>query len=99
MTNCGRAKKIVLGLLIDNLLAVTDRVMQMYWLGPLLGGILAGLLYDLVFATNASREKAKAFLTQRDYDDSQFDRSGRRKAKETEDAEAGQPLQQSPSTA
>jgi len=44
----------------------------MYWLGPLLGGALAGLLYDLVFAANASVGKAKAFFTRRDYDDSQF---------------------------
>jgi len=44
----------------------------MYWLGPLVGGLLAGLLYDLVFATNASIEKAKAFFSRRDYDDSQF---------------------------
>jgi len=46
----------------------------MYWLGPLVGGLLAGLLYDLVFATNASIEKAKAFFSRRDYDDSQFSR-------------------------
>jgi len=46
--------------------------MQMYWLGPLLGGVLAGLLYDLVFAANASVAKTKAFFTRRDYDDSQF---------------------------
>jgi len=44
----------------------------MYWLGPLLGGALAGLLYDLVFAANASAAKAKDFFTRRDYDDSQF---------------------------
>jgi len=46
----------------------------MYWVGPLLGGVLAGLLYDLVFAVNASVAKAKAFFTRRDYDDSQFDK-------------------------
>jgi len=45
---------------------------QMYWLGPLLGGLVAGLLYDLVFAANASVAKVKAFFTQKDYDDSQF---------------------------
>jgi len=45
---------------------------QMYWLGPLVGGLLAGLLYDLVFAANASAAKLKAMFTQRDYDDSQF---------------------------
>ena len=44
----------------------------MYWLGPLLGGILAGLLYDMLFAANASVEKTKAFFTRGDYDDSQF---------------------------
>jgi len=44
----------------------------MYWLGPLIGGALAGLLYDLVFAANASVAKAKAFFTKRDYDDSHF---------------------------
>ena len=68
---------------------------QMYWLGPLLGGALAGLLYDLVFAANASVAKAKAFFTRRDYDDSQFDQRGRRKAKDTEDdPEAGQSLKE-----
>ena len=46
--------------------------LQMYWLGPLLGGLLAGLLYDLVFAANASVAKAKAFFIRRDYYDSQF---------------------------
>jgi len=46
--------------------------MQMYWIGPLVGGMLAGLLYDLLFAANASCAKTKAFLTTRDYDDSQF---------------------------
>jgi len=44
----------------------------MYWVGPLVGGALAGLLYDLVFAANASVAKAKAFFTRRDYDDAQF---------------------------
>jgi len=68
----------------------------MYWLGPLLGGLLAGLLYDLVFAVNASVDKAKAFFSRRDYDDSQFDEHGRRKTKEQEEtAEAGQSLKES----
>ena len=44
----------------------------MYWLGPLVGGLLAGLLYDLVFAANASAAKAKAVFTRFDYEDSQF---------------------------
>jgi len=48
----------------------------MYWLGPLVGGLLAGLLYDLVFAANASAAKVKAMFTQRNYDDSQFGDTG-----------------------
>jgi len=64
----------------------------MYWIGPLLGGVLAGLLYDLVFAANASVAKVTAMFTQIDYDDSQFDERGRRRVKEQEDAEAGQGL-------
>jgi len=31
----------------------------MYWLGPLVGGLLAGLLYDLVFAANASAPRPR----------------------------------------
>jgi len=64
----------------------------MYWIGPLLGGILAGLLYDLVFATNASVAKTKAFFTRRDYDDSQFDQRGRRETKEQHDEAEAQGL-------
>jgi len=44
----------------------------MYWLGPLVGGVLAGLLYELVFAANASKDKTKGFFTKPDYDDSAF---------------------------
>ena len=44
----------------------------MYWVGALIGVAVAGLLYDLVFAANASVAKMKAFFTRRDYDDSQF---------------------------
>jgi len=64
----------------------------MYWLGPLLGGVLAAFLYDLVFAANASVAKAKAMFTEKDYDDSQFDQRGRRKEKELDETEAGQGL-------
>ena len=67
----------------------------MYWLGPLLGGILAGFLYDLFLATNASTEKRKAFCSRRDYDDSQFDKTGRRKTDMVEDdTDAGRGLQE-----
>jgi len=55
---------------------------QTYWLGPLFGGILAGILYDLVFAANASCDKAKSLLTEKDYDDSNFDEHGRRESGE-----------------
>jgi len=47
-------------------------MVQMYWLGPLLGGVIAGFLYELGFATNASPAKAKAMFTQKDYDETQF---------------------------
>ena len=50
----------------------------MYWFGPLLGGVLAGWLYDLLFAANATCQKTKAFMSEKDYDDSQFDVDGRR---------------------
>jgi hypothetical protein len=39
-----------------------------YWLGPLLGGILAGLMYENLFASNASLNKAMEFLLASDYD-------------------------------
>jgi len=48
-------------------------MLQMYWLGPLFAGVVAALLYDLVFAANASVAKLKAFFTQKGYDDSEFD--------------------------
>jgi len=70
-------------------------VYKAYWIGPLVGGVLAGLLYDMVFAVNASVAKTKAFFTRRDYDDSQFDQHGQRKTKEQEEAEAGQALKES----
>nr|CAX48992.1 water-specific aquaporin [Lumbricus rubellus] len=50
-----------------------------YWAGPLLGGALAGILYDFLFATNATLDKLKGFFTS-DYDDSQYDSRGRRSA-------------------
>lgn len=48
-----------------------------YWLGPLLGGVTAALLYELVLAVNASKAKIRAFMT-RDYDDDDFDEGGRK---------------------
>jgi hypothetical protein len=43
----------------------------------MMGGALAALLYDLLFAANASIDKTKAFFTRRNYDDDQFDANGR----------------------
>ncbi len=41
---------------------------QVYWVGPLLGALVAGLLYDLVFAANASCPRFKAWLADPNYD-------------------------------
>jgi len=51
--------------------------LQTYWLAEMLGGILAGITYDLVFAANATFEKTKSLLSERNYDDSNFDQKGR----------------------
>jgi aquaporin-4 len=50
-----------------------------YWAGPLLGGALAGILYDFLFATNATLQKVKGFFSS-DYDDGHYDSRGRRPA-------------------
>ena len=68
----------------------------MYWFGPLLGGILGAILYDFVFASNSSIEKAKSIVTQKDYDDAQFDSDGRRRSTTETDADAGPPLADQP---
>ncbi len=47
----------------------------MYWCGPLLGGIVAALLYENVFAVNSSLSKAKGFLLSSDYDPSDYESS------------------------
>jgi hypothetical protein len=50
---------------------------QAYWVGPLAGGALAGLLYDFIFAVNATPSKVAGFFG-KNYDDANFDASGRR---------------------
>lgn len=52
-----------------------NKFLQLYWVGPLLGGAIAALLYDLVFAANASRAKLEGFFSH-DYDDDMFDQAG-----------------------
>lgn len=44
----------------------------MYWAGPIVGGIAAGILYDMVFAVNASLTKAKACVLSSGYDDDKY---------------------------
>ena len=54
---------------------------------------MAGLIYDLLFATNASIEKAKSLLSEKDYEDSKFDEQGRRASiQTTATATASDPL-------
>ena len=61
---------------------------QMYWVGPLVAGVVAGLLYDLLFAANVSLDKTKAFFTTKDYDDSQFGEAQKPPAKTAATASA-----------
>lgn len=40
--------------------------LQVYWIGPVLGAILAGMSHDFFFARSASRQKLVACLTCKD---------------------------------
>lgn len=67
-----------------------------YWLGPLLGGLVAGLLYDNVFAMNASLMKARGFLLSSQYDSEKFPASKPKiRVIEEEDEEDRDPLSSS----
>lgn len=69
---------------------------QVYWLGPLLGGLVAGLLYDNVFAMNASLMKARGFLLSSQYDSEKFPASKPKiRVIEEEDEEDRDPLSSS----
>lgn len=47
-----------------------------YWLGEVGGGVAAAILYDLVFAVNASLPKIKSFFTDLNYNDARFNPPG-----------------------
>lgn len=69
---------------------------QVYWLGPLLGGLVAGLLYDNVFAMNASLVKARGLLLSSQYDNEKFPASKPKiRVIEEEDEEDRDPLSSS----
>lgn len=48
-----------------------------YWIGPIVGGIMAAIIYDHVFAVNATPSKSRGFI-KRNYDDNRYDRQGER---------------------
>lgn len=53
-------------------------ILQAYWIGPLIGGALAAILYEQAFAMNHGFDKLRSFLSRSDYCDEQFDDTGRR---------------------
>lgn len=42
--------------------------LQVYWIGPLIGAVLAGMSHEFFFAQSASRQKLVACLTCKDID-------------------------------
>ena len=46
---------------------------QVYWCGPILGGIVAAMVYENIFAGNASLEKTKGYLLASRYESSLYD--------------------------
>ena len=40
---------------------------QVYWVGPLLGGVTAGFVYDHVFAANSSKQKFRTCMLGAEY--------------------------------
>jgi len=44
-----------------------------YWAGPIVGGILAALIYETFFAANSSAHKTKAFLLSSNYNSANFE--------------------------
>jgi aquaporin-4 len=59
-----------------------------YWCGPLLGGVVAGLLYDNILAANASLRKARGYLLASEYEGENFLENKEKPAKILADEEA-----------
>ena len=57
----------------------------MYWVGPILGGVAAALIYDFLLAVNATPSKVRGFFTG-GYDDAKYDSQGQRREKDSNDA-------------
>lgn len=47
--------------------------MQIYWVGPIAGGIVGAVFYDNVLAVNATLLKVKACFLASDYDGDRFE--------------------------
>ena len=52
--------------------AISTIIIQVYWAGPLAGGVAAGLIYDIVFSANASLQKTKDWLVSADFNNDNY---------------------------
>jgi aquaporin-4 len=48
-----------------------------YWAGPIVGGIAAALIYEFIFAVNATSSKIRGWATTFDYEDDEYDNDGK----------------------